>query len=158
MVSGASERDANLIYEFGRNLGIAFQIQDDLLNLIGDESTYGKEVAGDIYEGKRTIMLNHLIRNATDTRERIATIMRKPRLDKTQDEVDFILNEMHQKGSIKYGQKLAVVHANKAQNLLDKMSFLKEIKIKKVEEIWEAPLADRRLISALVNYVVQRNV
>jgi geranylgeranyl pyrophosphate synthase len=103
-------------------------------------------------------MLNHLIRNATDTRERIEVIMRKARLDKTQEDVNFILNEMHQKGSIDYGKKLAASYANKAQKLLDEMSFLKEIKTKKVEEIWEAPLADKRLIHALVNYVVQRNV
>ena len=49
---------------FGFHLGAAFQIQDDLLNLVGDEQDYGKEIDGDLYEGKRTLLLIHLIRNA----------------------------------------------------------------------------------------------
>jgi len=152
------EQHLALLSDFGMALGIAFQIQDDLLNLIGDENVYGKESAGDVYEGKRTIMLNHLIRNASDQRARIEMIMKKSRVEKTQEEVNFVLEQMHQKGSIAYGKQLAVEYANKAQELLDRMNFLKEIETKKVEEVWEAPLADRRLISALVNYVVQRNV
>ena len=42
-------------------MGAAFQIQDDLLNLVGDEENYGKEIGGDIWEGKRTLMLIHLL-------------------------------------------------------------------------------------------------
>jgi geranylgeranyl diphosphate synthase type II len=44
---------------FGFHLGAAFQIQDDLLNLVGDESLYGKEINGDLREGKRTLVLIH---------------------------------------------------------------------------------------------------
>ena len=43
-------------------VGIAFQIQDDVLNLIGEEDLYGKEALGDLLEGKRTLMLIHLMR------------------------------------------------------------------------------------------------
>lgn len=49
---------------FGFYLGAAFQIQDDLLNLLGTEREYGKEIDGDLYEGKRTLPLIHLLRNA----------------------------------------------------------------------------------------------
>ena len=49
---------------FGFFLGAAFQIQDDLLNLLGDERDYGKEINGDLYEGKRTLLLIHLVRTA----------------------------------------------------------------------------------------------
>ena len=49
---------------FGFHLGAAFQIQDDLLNLLGNEREYGKEIDGDLYEGKRTLPLIHLLRNA----------------------------------------------------------------------------------------------
>ena len=45
---------------FGFHFGAAFQIRDDLLNLVGDEQTYGKEILGDLYEGKRTLPLMHL--------------------------------------------------------------------------------------------------
>src|SRR5580700_2260923 len=48
---------------FGFLVGAAFQIQDDLLNLVGDAQAYGKELGGDIREGKRTLMLIHLLDN-----------------------------------------------------------------------------------------------
>ncbi|WP_437328827.1 polyprenyl synthetase family protein [Sorangium sp. So ce381] len=53
------------IAEFARRLGVAFQIQDDVLNLAGDVGEYGKEIGGDLWEGKRTLMLLHMMRHAT---------------------------------------------------------------------------------------------
>ena len=55
---------------FGFFLGAAFQIQDDLLNLVGDHERYGKEIAGDIWEGKRTLMLIRL-REVSSPEQRI---------------------------------------------------------------------------------------
>jgi geranylgeranyl diphosphate synthase, type II len=49
------------LVRFGFHFGAAFQIRDDLLNLVGDELTYGKEILGDLYEGKRTLPLMHLL-------------------------------------------------------------------------------------------------
>ena len=48
----------------GRHLGAAFQITDDLLNLRADPEEYGKEIGGDLWEGKRTLMLLHALRNS----------------------------------------------------------------------------------------------
>ena len=56
IVAEASETDANLIYEFGLNLGIAFQLQDDYLDAFGDPATFGKQVGGDIIENKKTFL------------------------------------------------------------------------------------------------------
>jgi geranylgeranyl diphosphate synthase, type II len=52
------------LVRFGFHFGAAFQIRDDVLNLIGDERDYGKEILGDLYEGKRTLPLVHLLANA----------------------------------------------------------------------------------------------
>jgi geranylgeranyl diphosphate synthase type II len=49
------------LVRFGFHFGAAFQIRDDLLNLVGDERMYGKEILGDLYEGKRTLPLMHLL-------------------------------------------------------------------------------------------------
>jgi geranylgeranyl diphosphate synthase type II len=54
------------LVRFGFHFGAAFQIRDDLLNLVGDERMYGKEILGDLYEGKRTLPLMHLLSVAQD--------------------------------------------------------------------------------------------
>ncbi|MCL4165974.1 UNVERIFIED_CONTAM: hypothetical protein GTU68_038733, partial [Idotea baltica] len=56
IVANASEADQNSIYEFGRHLGIAFQLQDDYLDAFGDPKTFGKQVGGDIIENKKTYL------------------------------------------------------------------------------------------------------
>ena len=56
IVADASLEDQNSIYEFGKNLGIAFQLQDDYLDAFGDPKTFGKQVGGDIIENKKTYL------------------------------------------------------------------------------------------------------
>lgn len=150
-------KSLHILTEFGMSLGIAFQIQDDLLNLTGEIEKYGKEIGGDIFEGKRTIMLNHVISNSGIHSKLIKDILRKPRSEKTEKDVEFILNEMKRCGSIEHGKKLAQKYAHKAQVLLDEMTFLRSSSIQP-EEQWECEFADRRFIAELVNYVVYRNL
>jgi geranylgeranyl diphosphate synthase, type II len=69
-----------ILVKFATVLGIAFQIQDDVLNLVADETRYGKEIDGDLWEGKHTLILIHAMRNATESERReAARILRKPR-------------------------------------------------------------------------------
>src|SRR5690554_2611543 len=56
IVAKASEEENSLLYEFGRNLGIAFQLQDDYLDVFGDPETFGKQVGGDIIANKKTFL------------------------------------------------------------------------------------------------------
>ena len=56
IVANASENDQDYIYEFGKNLGIAFQLQDDYLDAFADPKTFGKQVGGDIIENKKTYL------------------------------------------------------------------------------------------------------
>lgn len=56
-VAGASSAQASQLYEFGVNLGIAFQLQDDILDVYGDPEKFGKQVGGDIIANKKTLML-----------------------------------------------------------------------------------------------------
>jgi len=57
IVSDASKKDRALIYSFGQNLGIAFQIQDDILDLYGDPKKFGKQIGGDVIANKKTLLL-----------------------------------------------------------------------------------------------------
>ena len=56
IVAGVSESDKDKIYQFGRNLGIAFQLQDDYLDVFGNPETFGKQVGGDIIANKKTFL------------------------------------------------------------------------------------------------------
>src|SRR5262252_1493180 len=80
---------------FGCYLGTAFQIQDDLLNLTGDEKLYGKEIGGDLLEGKRTLMLIHLLHqlNQHDAR-RITEYLGQPRAARSMRDAQWILDLM----------------------------------------------------------------
>ncbi len=57
IIGGADDKDSDLLYEFGRNLGLAFQIQDDLLDAYGDTKVFGKVAGGDIISNKKTFLL-----------------------------------------------------------------------------------------------------
>jgi geranylgeranyl diphosphate synthase, type II len=64
IVGSGGTVDLAPLVRFGFHFGAAFQIRDDLLNLVGDERIYGKEILGDLYEGKRTLALVHLLSSA----------------------------------------------------------------------------------------------
>ena len=66
VLANASQEDAKHIYEFGKNLGIAFQLQDDYLDAFGDPETFGKQVGGDIIENKKTFLYLKAIENASE--------------------------------------------------------------------------------------------
>ncbi|MGY6215923.1 polyprenyl synthetase family protein [Methylolobus aquaticus] len=92
---------------FGFFLGATFQIQDDLLNL-GADTRYGKEPDGDIWEGKRTLMLNHLLRKATAVeRCRMEAMLALPREQRTAEQVGWIRERMDHYGSVKYARGIA---------------------------------------------------
>lgn len=80
IVADASEEDQNSIYEFGRYLGIAFQLQDDYLDAFGDPKTFGKQVGGDIIENKKTYLYLKALEfsNETDKNELIKLFASNP--------------------------------------------------------------------------------
>jgi geranylgeranyl diphosphate synthase type II len=64
ILADASEEDANLLYQFGEKVGLAFQLQDDLLDVYGDEKVFGKAIGGDITSNKKTYMLINAVNRA----------------------------------------------------------------------------------------------
>jgi geranylgeranyl diphosphate synthase type II len=69
MIGNASTDDAHHIYEFGRNIGIAFQLQDDYLDAFADPKTFGKRVGGDIITNKKTYLLLEAMNLANDAQK-----------------------------------------------------------------------------------------
>jgi len=65
VLGGAGERNQNLIYEFGKKLGIAFQVQDDYLDAFGEPEKFGKQIGGDIISNKKTFLLTYTMESAS---------------------------------------------------------------------------------------------
>ncbi len=68
-IAGATDEEQLALYDYGVNIGIAFQLQDDLLDVYGNPDTFGKVIGGDILEGKKTYLLLTALRAASDTRK-----------------------------------------------------------------------------------------
>ena len=111
IMADAPEERARMIQRFAELIAVAFQIQDDILNLVGDEAKYGKEIGGDITEGKRTLMVIHALRNLpANEAERLRQI-----LDMRTSDKRLIMNAIQlikKAGSIDYArgvsEKLAI--------------------------------------------------
>ncbi len=70
ILGGAGERNQNFLYEFGRKLGLAFQVQDDYLDAFGDPEKFGKQVGGDIKANKKTFLLIHVLETASPSQKK----------------------------------------------------------------------------------------
>lgn len=93
IAAGVGAEKLTPLEALGRHLGAAFQITDDLLNLRADPQDYGKEIGGDLWEGKRSLMLLHALRSAQpDDSERAVHIMakRRPSADGGHDLTDLL--------------------------------------------------------------------
>lgn len=111
---GAPHLDA--LFRLGFLLGAAFQIQDDLLNLDGDPESYGKEIAGDIWEGKRSLMLLHVAAHATPAeRERLAAMLSVEREGRAEADARWLRERMDHYGALEHAREVAHGLAGAAQ-------------------------------------------
>ena len=85
LIGGASPNNCTHLYQFGKNLGIAFQIQDDYLDAFGDPEKFGKDVGGDIRQNKKTFLLLHALEVANASqRSEIEELLNRTHEDKVE--------------------------------------------------------------------------
>lgn len=139
--------DLDRFNRFGCYLGTAFQIQDDLLNLTGDERRYGKEIGGDLQEGKRTLMLIHLLRQL-DPREaaRVTTYLGQPRGNRSLRDARWILDLMRSHGSLEHARRVA-------------RQFAGATLFEFAQAFRDVPESDeKRFLYQVISYMVSRDV
>ena len=103
LVGSNGAADVADMVRFGFYLGAAFQIRDDVLNLVGDEDEYGKEILGDLAEGKRTLMLIHLLGAAEGgDRELVRRYLRSTRDERSEAMVAEVRAMMDRYGSLDF--------------------------------------------------------
>lgn len=132
---------------FAYYMGAAFQIQDDLLNLVGERERYGKEIGGDIWEGKRTMALIHLLSHCrASDKKRIRRFLSRSRAERTLEEVTWVRNRMDAHGSIDFARACAVTLAEAALDEFD-VAY---------EQAYEGE--DKRFIREIVVYMIERDL
>ena len=145
LIAGVPEDRLRAFNAFGFHVGAAFQIQDDILNLTAEEHLYGKEIGGDIAEGKRTVMVIHALRNARPrARARVLRIYGKDRRDKTEADLAFVRAAMDACGSIDFARALAQRLALRAELL-----FARDLR-------WMPASPHRRFLAQMIDYMVTR--
>ncbi len=91
ILGGAGKGNQQHLYEFGKNLGIAFQVQDDYLDAFGDPDKFGKQVGGDIIANKKTFLMIHAMEVASGVQQKeLETLMNDAAIDKM-EKVDKVL-------------------------------------------------------------------
>ncbi|NYZ79321.1 polyprenyl synthetase family protein [Candidatus Micrarchaeota archaeon] len=120
LLGGGKKRQRRILSEFGNAVGIAFQIQDDILNIIGKEEKYGKEIGGDISEGKRTLMVIHSLEKASpEDKKRLVSILDEKTKDK--QKINEAIDILKKYNSTEYAQKQAEKLVVKAKKGLEKL-------------------------------------
>jgi len=148
LIAGAPENLKDSFILFGRDLGVAFQIQDDILNLTGDKKKYGKEIGGDILEGKRTLILIDLI-NKCDSQEKQFVIesFDRAREKKEPGIIEDILVLMKKYKSIEYAASVSQEKAKSARQ-----SYLKHINDYIAIEEYQKVIID------LIDFMIEREL
>jgi octaprenyl-diphosphate synthase len=118
VLSGADQATEGALGEYGRNLGLAFQIVDDVLDLTATEEVLGKPVASDLREGKATLAVIHTLENGSTSAERTAiqTVLEDQNFERVSHEE--ILRILKRNQSVNYAMKAAFDYSAAAQAAL----------------------------------------
>jgi geranylgeranyl diphosphate synthase type II len=121
ILGGAGEGNQDHLYAFGKNLGLAFQIQDDYLDAFGDPAIFGKQVGGDILANKKTFLLIKAMETASDAqRKEMGELLSTDSLDK----VAKMLSIFRACGSDEEAKLLKESYINKAYQHLEDIAVL----------------------------------
>ena len=118
LVGGATEEQAALAGRFGEELGMAYQIQDDALDLVGDETTLGKPVLTDLRGGKKSVILLHCLNHCSgDDRKFILGLLNRSG-PYGADEVAKLRGLIEENGSLEYVKRRVMIYSDRAREIV----------------------------------------
>ena len=130
IVAEANDLNTNLLYQIGLNLGIAFQLEDDLLDCFGDQEKFGKKIGGDIIEKKKTLL--YLFTNSKLESEKKLEFENIFNSNKIEDskKINSIKSFYETSGALEYLKNKVRVYFNEAKMLIDKLELDNDTKKK----------------------------
>ncbi|WP_309840933.1 polyprenyl synthetase family protein [Flavobacterium sp. 2755] len=128
IVAKSSEKDGDLIYDFGLNLGLAFQLQDDYLDAFGDPETFGKQVGGDIIENKKTYLYLKALEFSSPEKASELEQLFSLQLEDNSEKIETAKAIFNESGASKATQEAIEMYTFKAFDTLEKMDINAEKK------------------------------
>jgi len=122
IIAETSQENANLIYDFGLNLGLAFQLQDDYLDAFGNPETFGKQVGGDIIENKKTYLYLKAMEFASPNEKEELVHLFSIHPEDNSDKINSVKRIFHSTGAAQATQKAIQEFTLKAFETLEKMN------------------------------------
>ena len=122
IVANTTEENKENIYQFGRLLGIAFQLQDDYLDAFGDPKTFGKQVGGDIIENKKTYLYLKALEFLNADEKRQLEQLFSVQLEDNTEKIETVKQFFVESGSAKATQKAIEDYTNQAFEVLDRLT------------------------------------
>jgi geranylgeranyl diphosphate synthase type II len=129
IIAKTSDENANLIYDFGLNLGLAFQLQDDYLDAFGNPETFGKQVGGDIIENKKTYLYLKAMEFASPNEKEELVHLFSIHPEDNSDKINSVKQIFHSSGAAQATQKAIEDFTLKAFETLDKMNVSEDKKV-----------------------------
>ena len=130
IVAEANDLNTNLLYKIGLNLGIAFQLEDDLLDCFGDQEKFGKKIGGDIIEKKKTLL--YLFTNSkleSEKKLEFENIFNSNEIAES-EKINSIKLFYEASGALKYVKNKVKVYFDKADQLINKLELDNDTKRK----------------------------
>ncbi len=128
IVAMALEDDQDGIYDFGKNLGIAFQLQDDYLDAFGDPKTFGKQVGGDIIENKKTFLYLKALEFASKDDKKTLETLFSQNLEDNTNKIEIAKKMFISTGSAEITKKEIEKYTNKAFSVLETLNISEDKK------------------------------
>ncbi len=128
IVAETSEKCQEDVYAFGLNLGIAFQLQDDYLDVFGNPKTFGKQVGGDIIENKKTFLYIKAMQSSTDEDKKQLQDLYSIQPKETEGKVHAVRTIFTESGAALASQEAIKSYTQKAFTVLDSLDLSKEKK------------------------------
>jgi geranylgeranyl diphosphate synthase type I len=142
LLAGADEKTLRILSDYAIPVGIAFQIQDDILGAFGDEKKLGKPVCSDLREGKQTLLIAKVLEFGNkEERKIIGDLLGKK--DISEKEIVLFRNTVKNSGSLEYSQNLARKYVEQGKKAVMKSDFGKEV---------------NEFLTGIADYIVNREV
>ncbi|MFT4521323.1 MAG: geranylgeranyl diphosphate synthase type II [Bacteroidia bacterium] len=121
VLAGSSKKDADLLYEYGLCVGMAFQLMDDYLDTFGNPATFGKQVGGDILENKKTLLFIHTMNALSGSEKSRANKWLKAESEQAKDKIFYFQNTFRSNKSDIHLLELIDSYYHKSETILESL-------------------------------------